>query len=172
MASLSEVFRTIIELKSEGVLEDYAVGGAMAVLFYAEPTRTYDLDVFVFLPPAAGSVVLLTPLYAWLEGRGFSAAAEHVLIHGVPVHFLPAYNELVDEAVEQAQSLDYQGVPVRVVRPEHLVALSVQTGGRKRREHVARLFDSDTVDRDKLQDILRRHGLLESWDANWDQNDA
>ena len=172
MASLSEVFRTINELKSEGVLEDYAVGGAMAVLFYAEPSRTYDLDVFVFLPPAARSGVLLAPLYAWLGRRGFSAAAEHVLIHGVPVQFLPAHNDLVDEAVEQAQSLDYQGVLVRVVRPEHLVALAVQAAGRKRREHVARLFDSGTVDRDKLQDILGRYGLLDAWRARWDQIDA
>ena len=152
-------------------MENYAVGGAMAGPFYAEPTRTYDLDVFVLLAPAAGSV-LLTPVYAWLEQRGFSASAEHVVIHGVPVQFLPAYDDLVDEAVEQAQTLDYQGVPVRVARPEHLVALAVQTGGRKRREHVARLFDSGTVDRDKLQHILGRHGLLDAWRARWDQTDA
>ncbi len=33
----------------EGIVTQYAVGGATAVLFYAEPTRTYDLDVFVTL---------------------------------------------------------------------------------------------------------------------------
>lgn len=36
--------------REEGVVLDYAVGGAMAVLFYAEPTRTYDVDVFALLP--------------------------------------------------------------------------------------------------------------------------
>jgi len=29
------------------VFADSAIGGATAVLFYAEPTRTYDLDVLV-----------------------------------------------------------------------------------------------------------------------------
>jgi Fe2+ or Zn2+ uptake regulation protein len=40
VASLASVFRVLNEMKSDGVIEDYAIGGAMAVLFYAEPTRT------------------------------------------------------------------------------------------------------------------------------------
>jgi hypothetical protein len=43
----------------------------MAVLFYAEPTRTYDLDVFVILPRSDQTIVTLTPVYAWLQARGF-----------------------------------------------------------------------------------------------------
>ena len=50
MASLPDVFRVLNDMKSDGIIEDYAIGGGMAVLFYAEPTRTYDLDVFVLLP--------------------------------------------------------------------------------------------------------------------------
>ena len=38
-------------------MAQYAIGGATAVLFYAEPTRTYDLDVFVTLQ-ATGEDVL------------------------------------------------------------------------------------------------------------------
>ena len=56
--------------------------------------------------------------------------AEHVLIEGVPVQFLPAYNALADEAIETAATLDYEGVPVRVVRPEYLVALYLEPGAR------------------------------------------
>lgn len=42
--------RTIAVLNSmltDNVLENYAIGGAMAALFYAEPLMTYDLDVFI-----------------------------------------------------------------------------------------------------------------------------
>jgi hypothetical protein len=35
MPSLADVFRVLNELKREGVVEDYAIGGAMAALFYA-----------------------------------------------------------------------------------------------------------------------------------------
>ena len=41
-----------------GVVTDYAIGGATAVLFYAEPTRTYDVDVFVTLPTGANRALV------------------------------------------------------------------------------------------------------------------
>ena len=85
MSRLAEVFGVLESLKSEGTIVDYAIGGAMAVLFYAEPLRTYDLDVFVFLPEQSGGLVSLTPLYQHLAARGFRAEAEHVMIHEVPV---------------------------------------------------------------------------------------
>ena len=47
MSSLADVFRELNTLKDTGVVRDYAIGGATAVLFYAEPARTYDVDVFV-----------------------------------------------------------------------------------------------------------------------------
>jgi len=50
MASLADVFRELNTLKTTGVVRDYAIGGATAVLFYAEPARTYDVDVY----PAPG----------------------------------------------------------------------------------------------------------------------
>jgi Fe2+ or Zn2+ uptake regulation protein len=41
MSSLSDVFRELNTLKETGLVHDYAIGGATAVLFYAEPARTY-----------------------------------------------------------------------------------------------------------------------------------
>jgi len=52
MSSLADVFRVLHRLRENGMITDYAIGRATAVLFYAEPTRTYDLDVFVTLPSA------------------------------------------------------------------------------------------------------------------------
>ncbi|MCP3960891.1 MAG: hypothetical protein GY719_23850 [bacterium] len=159
MSSLNSVFRILNEMKAERVIVDYALGGAMAVLFYAEPARTYDLDVFVHLPPADGALVRLTPIYDWLQRRSFFPKAEHVMIHGVPVQFLPAYNQLVEEAIEKARVLDYEGVAVRVASPEHLVALAIEAGGSKRRERALQLLESDAVDRQGLAALLGDHGL-------------
>jgi hypothetical protein len=159
VASLAAVFRVLNDMKSDKIVEDYAIGGAMAVLFYAEPTRTYVLDVFVVLPQSTPTIVLLTPVYSWLQERRFEPKEEHVVIHGVPVQLLPAYNELVEEAVIHARDLDYDGVPVRVTSPEHLVALAFQTGGRRRRERAFLLLDTGDVDRTRLEDLLERHGI-------------
>ncbi|MFV2074431.1 MAG: hypothetical protein ACC742_17545 [Thermoanaerobaculales bacterium] len=166
MASLPDVFRVLNDMKSDGIIEDYAVGGAMAVLFYAEPTRTYDLDVFVLLPQSDQTIVMLTPVYAWLQARGFEPRAEHVIIHGVPVQLIPAYNDLVEAAVTRARVLDYDDVAVRVTPPEHLIAIAFQTGGGKRRERAFQLLETADIDRDILDDLLRRFGIQAPWSGD------
>jgi hypothetical protein len=163
VASLADVFRVLNDMKSDGIVEDYAIGGAMAVLFYAEPTRTYDLDVFVLLPRPAGGLVVLTDAHVWLQARGFEPEGEHVIIHGVPVQLIPAYNELVEAAITEARRLDYDAVAVRVAPPEHLVALALQAGGHKRRERAFQLLETSDIDRAKLDDLLSRHGIQPPW---------
>ena len=47
---------------------------------------------------------------------------EHIIIHGVPVQFLPAHNALAEAAVATARTIAYEDVLVRVIAPEHLAA--------------------------------------------------
>src|SRR6185369_9279142 len=130
MSSFEEALRVLNEMKADDVIRDYAVAGAMALLFWAEPIPTYDLDVLVFLPPDSGPLISLDSIYRWTAQRHYAADKEHVIIAGMPVQFLPAHNELADEAIETAASLVYQDVPVRVVRPEYLIALYLEPGAR------------------------------------------
>ena len=160
MSSLKDVFRVLTEMHESGVVTGYAIGGATAVLFYAEPTRTFDVDVFVTLPSSSPSgLVSLASVYDWMTNRGIPTQGEHLMIEGVPVQLLPAYNSLVVEAVAEARVHDYQGVPVRVAGPEHLIALALQAGGARRRERAWLLLQSGGVDRQRLQAILDRHAL-------------
>jgi hypothetical protein len=161
VASLKEVFQVLQQMTEVGIVTDYAIGGATAVLFYAEPTRTYDVDVFVVLPQGTDTgLVSLTSLYEWARGKGIVVDGEHLMIEGVPVQLLPAWNALVAEAVAQARVHDYDGVPVRVVGPEHLVALSLQAGGARRRERAWQLLQVGGVDRARLQMILDAHRIV------------
>lgn len=162
MSTLADVFRVLNEMRSDGILHDYAVGGAMATLFYAEPTRTYDLDVFVMLEESTVDVSLISleKIYIWARSRGLALEAEHVMVHGVPVQFLPAYNELVEEAIRTARELVYEHVSVRVVDPERLIALAVQAGGAKRRERAWQLIEMGEIDRALLRVVLARHHLV------------
>jgi hypothetical protein len=161
MSSLTDVFRVLAQMLDDGIVTDYAIGGATAVLFYAEPTRTYDVDVFVTLPSGlATGFVSLSGVYGWARSRGIEIGGDHLMIEGVPVQLRPAYNSLVAEAVAQARVHDYEGVPVRVVDPEHLVALALQAGGARRRERAWQLLQFGGVDRRRLRAILDTHGVL------------
>jgi len=161
MASFADNLRVLNDMKRARVVEEYAVAGAMAMVLWAEPVPTFDLDVLVFLPGDEGPIVSLAPIYDWAADRGYSTHAEHVLIEGVPVRFLPAHDELADEAIEWAATLEYEGVSVRVVRPENLVALYLEHGARtlKRRERAAALRESPAVDVAALDGLLKRFGL-------------
>lgn len=162
MVPFERALRVVNEMKTSGALQEYAVAGAMALAFWIEPVPTYDLDVLVFLPPSEGPLVSLRHIYDWASARGYSEKDEHVLIEGVPVQFLPSHNELADEAVRTAETLDYLGVAVRVVRPEYLVALYLEASAStaKRRERAAALLESPRLDRLRLDAVLRRFDIV------------
>ena len=151
------------ELEREGAFSRYAIGGAMAATFYTEPVLTFDLDVFVVLSRGTGQLISLAPVYEALRARGYGEEKETVMIEGVPVQFLPAYNALIEEALDQAREIDYEGVPARVLRAEHLIAISLQTGRTKDRARVAMLREQASLDLNLLADILKRHQLEEKW---------
>jgi len=160
VSRLADVFRTLNRLRDESVILEYAIGGATAVLFYAEPTRTYDIDVFVTLRSEHDSLLVsLAPVYDWARAQGVAIDGEHLMLAGVPVQLLPAYTPLVEESIVKARVHEYDGVAVRVVGPEHLVALALQAGGARRRERAWQLIQSGTVDRDTLNAVLAAHGI-------------
>jgi len=137
----------------------------MAATFYAEPFLTFDLDVFVLLQARTTGLISLTPIYEALRTRGYREEQECVVIEDVPVQFLPAYNSLVEEALAEAREVDYEGVPMRVLRAEHLIAICLQSGRGKDRERVRLLREQGQLDPEYLADLLRRHKLEEKWKA-------
>ena len=152
------------DVETEGVFSRYAIGGAMAATFYTEPVLTFDLDVFILLPSeSGGSVISLDALYGALRKRGYNEEGETVSIEGVPVQFLPAYNALIEEALEQAREIDYEGVPTRVVKAEYLIAICLQTGRAKDRARVAMLREQAELDGALFADVRKRHHLEKKW---------
>jgi len=147
-------------MKAEGVVTEYAIGGAMALVFWTEPIPTFDLDVFVLIPTST-LLVSMEPIYEWARRNGFPEEAEHILIAGVPVQIIPAHGALAEEAVRAAADLDYEGVPVRVIRPEYLIALYLEPSARtqKRLQRVAALMEEPVVDRDLLDEVVARYKL-------------
>jgi hypothetical protein len=162
---MRRTLQVLNELERAGVLGRYAIGGAIGATFYVEPLLTFDLDVFVVLPQTRGGLLSIEPLYGALRARGYAEEGECVLIEGVPVQFLPAYNALLEEALAEALDAPYEDTHTRVLRAEHLVAVCLQTGRDKDRERVRILRAQAKLDMDYLSGVLARHEL----EARWNQ---
>jgi hypothetical protein len=160
---MKRTLQVLNELERAGVIERYAIGGAMGATFYVEPLLTFDLDVFVVLPQSTATLLSLAPLYEALRARGYVEEGECVLIEGVPVQFLPAYNALLEEALREAPETSYEEAPTRVIRSEHLIAICLQTGRDKDRGRVRIFREQADVDMNYLAEVLRRHGLEGKW---------
>ena len=115
------------QLLQEGILTQYAIGGATAAGFHGEPLATRDIDVFVFIdPPPGAMLVSLEPVVARLAQLGFNQFEEEgLLIDGFPLQFLSAASDLEAEAIKSALVLEWDEHRVRVIRPEHLAAMAL-----------------------------------------------
>ena len=162
---MEKTLQVLNSLEREGIIRRYAIGGAMAATFYAEPVLTFDLDVFVLLPQAqtTGSMLSLAALYEDLRRRGYVEEGECVIIEGVPVQFLPVYNRLLEEAMAEARDTRYENMLTRVLRAEHLVAIAIQTGREKDRQRVRMLLEQAPLDSEYLSGVLARHDLEVKW---------
>mgnify|MGYP007042749759 CR=1 FL=1 len=82
------------------------------------------------------------------------------LIEDFPVQFIPAYNDLVREEVENAVQVSYGNIRVRIMKAEYLTAIALQTGRPKDKKRVIMLLESEATDRAELIRILEKYGLM------------
>lgn len=153
------------QLLIDGTVSRYAIGGATAAGFHGEPLATRDIDVFVFLEPSAGALlVTLQPLFQRLSQLGFSEFdQEGLLIHGFPVQFLSARPGLETEAVENAILVEWDHSKMRVIRPEHLAAMALTVGRPKDRARLVYLVELPCFDRVLFARILHDFSLVAAW---------
>lgn len=163
---MKETLKVLNLMVKRRVIEEYAIGGAIAAIYYLEPFETSDLDVFVQINVEGSALAILAPIYDYLRANGFKAKAEFINIEGVPVRFLPSYSPLIDEAIEKAQPVKFDRVQTRVMRPEHLVAIMIDTGRAKDYLRINMFLEQGAVRMSALKPVLKRHNLLEKWEAN------
>ncbi|MBU4185934.1 MAG: hypothetical protein KKC23_07025 [Proteobacteria bacterium] len=160
---MKKTLKVLNDMVEMGLIEQYAIGGGIAVLYYTEPVLTYDLDVFCLLPVDKSELITLSPIYEYLQKKGYKKDGEHIIIEGIPVQMIPAYNEIIEEALNEAAEVKYQQIKTRIVRVEHLLVIMLQTYRPKDRERILLLLDETQIDMLYLENVLKRHGLMKKW---------
>ena len=162
--NIQEVIKAINQMQADGVLERYAIGGAVGATFYLEPVATLDVDIFITFKPQAGNLMVSPqPIFDHLKARGCAMEGEYIVIAGWPVQFLPPNSPLVEEALAQTVEKDVDGIPARVLTAEHLAAIALQTGRAKDKARLLQFVEAGALDATRFQAILARHGLVAAW---------
>jgi len=150
------------EMQRAGVIRNYALFGAVAQMRYTEPVATLDADVLVAVP-APDRIDALSGIYEFCAARGYRPEGEAIRVGAWPAQFVPAFNPLTEEAMEQAATADFEGVAVRVVQADHLAVIALSVGRAKDFTRILALLESGSASRESIGRLAARHGLADAW---------
>jgi predicted nucleotidyltransferase len=81
-----------------------------------------------------------------------------LLLHGFPVQFLAAQG-LTEEAVREAEQIEYEEVRAKIFRAEHIIAIAANVGRQKDKARIQHLLQQANINKTRLENILRRYNL-------------
>jgi predicted nucleotidyltransferase len=163
MLTAVDVARRLADaLQKEGI--EYAIGGAIALGYYANPRATVDVDINIFVPPREG----LSEVLEVLTQTGFvadnPATVERTVtddgqfrgrIENVRVDvFMPAI-EYYASLSDRKREVNLLGRPMYVVGPEDLVTLKMMFFRRKDLADVEAVLRGDEpLDLERVRETL------------------
>jgi len=162
MKKTLEKINSLVEL---GIIRNYAIGGAMGQFYYIEPSATYDLDVMLHLNRIENDLDPLREIYNWARKNNHEESNEHIIIDGIPVQFLLAYNELVSEAVDNANKITMFTVETYVMKQEYLMAIMLQTHRNKDLIRLVKFIEESDYDKSLLENIIKKYKLTEDYNS-------
>ena len=147
MNTMERVTQVINRMQADGVINDYAIGGGIASVYYLEPYETDDIDVFI--PVAAVAVgeaglISLEPIYSYLKERGYLPVKEGMLIEDWLVQFIPTFETVQNEAIANALRVTFGQTETKIFGPEYLAAELLRSGRRKDHARVIDLIEGST----------------------------
>ena len=159
---MKELAELLNEMQRAGVIRQYALFGAVAQMRYTEPVATLDADVLVAVA-AADRLDALSGIYEFCAARGYQPEGEAIRVGAWPAQFVPAFSPLTQEAMEQAATADFEGVPFRVVRADYLAVIALSVGRAKDFTRILALLESGSASRESIGRLAARHGLADAW---------
>ena len=163
---MERVIEVINRMEADGVIDNYAIGGGIASIYYLEPYQTDDIDIFI--PAVAVAVgeaglISLEPIYGYLKNLGYVPVREGVLIEDWLVQFLPTFETIQEEAILQSRHVTFGKTETKIFAPEYLAAELLRSGRRKDHARVIALLEGNHVDMRKFRELITRHGLADKW---------
>ena len=163
--ALQEVVAELNWLKSQGVVADYAICGAIAADIYIEPRSTLDVDVFVILKNP-GAIDDMGTVWSALVSRGATWDGPYLQIGGWPVQLLGQGTLLEQEAIVNSVDHPFGKETGRVMTAHHLAAIALAVSRpEKDISRIASLLRSKQMDRAALMDLIVRFNLEAKWEA-------
>ena len=159
---MKAVAQLLNEMSSSGVIQNYALFGAAAQMRYTEPVATLDADVLVAVPQPDRHEVL-GDIHAFCAARGYLPGGEAIRVGAWPTQFVPVFTPLTREAMEQAETADFDGVPFRVARAVYLAVIAQSVGRARDFTRILSLLESGAVTRQEIGLLATRHGLSGAW---------
>lgn len=164
LSILGPTLRVINQLETEGIIERPTIGGSIALMYYSQPAKTDDLDMFCYIV-GQGALVSLAPIYKRLEELKYEIKDLYINIEGVDVQFLVPgpLDALPLEALNNSIEIAVEGVPTRVFQYEYGLAVKAQANRSKDWIHIISAIESTEPDETKLMPILEKYCLVERW---------
>lgn len=81
---MKQVAQLLNDMLACGVIQNYALFGAMAQMRYTEAVATLDADVLVAVP-SADKMDVFTGIYGFCKERGFETEGEAIRVGSWPV---------------------------------------------------------------------------------------
>lgn len=161
---LEAVIIALDQMVTDGIVDNYAIGGAIAASFYGEVATTEDVDVFVVFKPGESSLIIdPTPVIRYFTAKGHALFEDKVVIGGWPVQFLPPPGPLEEEALAHAVELEEGDLEIRLISREYVAAIALATGRSKDRNRLIQLREEGNLDIPEFERIVNAHGLAQKW---------
>jgi len=146
------VISVLNELVKKGKIEDYAIGGGYAVMYYEIPISTFDMDVLVLL----SSENDFHELYEYFRRNNARIEDVYIYIDEMPVQFLPNYiGPLFTGAIKEAIEVEFEGIYTKFASIEYLIAMLLTAYRPKDKIRVQSLIGK--ADQSVLIDIIQRY---------------
>lgn len=159
---MKDLVQLLNRMRFAGVIDDYALFGAVAQMRYTMPVATLDVDVLVAIPTPE-RLAVLTGIYEFCAGEGYGAVGDAVQVGDWPLQFIPVFSRLTEEALREAETADFDGVPLRVVRADYLAAIALSGGRAKDFTRILALLEAGSVRPEQIADLALKHGLSDAW---------
>jgi len=148
---LIDALKILDQLKRNGLIRDYAIGGGYGVNYYLEPILTYDLDIFLLI----NTDEEFHALYDYFRKARYKIENVYIVIAEMPVQFLPStIHPLIDEAVRKAKKIRVKGIHTKVLTAEYLIATLLMAFRPKDKMVIPHLLE--LADMKKLTSMIER----------------